>query len=179
MRRIEIKFNRKPDQTATIGLGLALLLLTLPLVWGALFGSGQFGTRLHARTEPSPAMARLTPAALAPTQRLTTSDQTPQGQTPQRLVPSDWASIRAAYEQGRHRAFPVAGGHQARNPRQQWRTHFDGRGFAVEPDAGAWRWGLELRGYGFDRQTRDLTGKARVTTAGERVTYAWDETVEE
>ncbi|HEX4950248.1 MAG TPA: hypothetical protein VFZ34_26525 [Blastocatellia bacterium] len=49
----------------------------------------------------------------------------------------------------------------------------------MQPDAGQWRWGLELRGYGFDHQTRNLTGTARVTTAGARVTYAWDETVEE
>jgi len=53
---------------------------------------------------------------------------------PDGLSSSDWSSIRAAYEAGRHAAFAVEGGWQARNPGQQWRTRFDGRGFVVTPD---------------------------------------------
>jgi len=68
---------------------------------------------------------------------------------PQGLAQSDWQSIRAAYEAGRHAFQPVEGGWQARNPGQQWTTTFDGRGFLVEPRDGGWQWGLELKSYGF------------------------------
>ena len=53
------------------------------------------------------------PAATQPgkTQQLTSPDQVPDG-----LAKSDWHSIRAAYEAGRHAFQPVEGGWQARNP---------------------------------------------------------------
>ena len=68
---------------------------------------------------------------------------------PEGLAKSDWSSIRAAYEAGRHAFQPIEGGWQARNPGQQWTTKFDGRGFVAEPQGGGWQWGLELRSYGF------------------------------
>ncbi|MEK6281236.1 MAG: FG-GAP repeat protein [Acidobacteriota bacterium] len=101
-------------------------------------------------------------------------------QVPEGLVKSDWASIRAAYEASRHRVSAVeTGGHQARNSGQQWRTHFDGRGFLTQPDAGGWQWGLELKHYGFPGQERAIGGQAQVNTAGQRVAYAWDDTLQE
>ena len=75
------------------------------------------------------------------TQQLASPDQVPEG-----LVKSDWQSIRAAYEAGRHAFQPVDGGWQGRNPGQQWLTVFDGQGFTVTPDAEGWTWGLELAG---------------------------------
>lgn len=51
-------------------------------------------------------------------------------QVPQGLNKPDWASIRAAYEAGRHAFQPVPGQDgvwQARNPGQQWTTKFDGQ----------------------------------------------------
>ena len=60
---------------------------------------------------------------------------------------SDWSSIRAAYEAGRHAFHPVDGqpGHwTAHSPGQQWTTRFDGRGFVAQPSGADWRWGLEL-----------------------------------
>src|ERR1700676_1300599 len=69
--------------------------------------------------------------------------------TPKNLSGSAWSSIRAEYQRHRQAAFPVDGGYRARNYGQQWVTRFDGRGFDVTPDAGGWRWGLELRSYGF------------------------------
>ncbi len=77
------------------------------------------------------------------TQQLTSPDQVPEG-----LAKSDWQSIRAAHEAGRHAFQPVGDGWQARNPGQQWLTQFEGQGFTVTPDAGGWTWGLELAGYG-------------------------------
>ena len=77
------------------------------------------------------------------TQQLASPDQVPEG-----LAKSDWQSIRAAHEAGRHAFQPVGDGWQARNPGQQWLTQFDGQGFTVTPDAGGWTWGLELAGYG-------------------------------
>ena len=96
------------------------------------------------------------PAATPPgkTQQLTSPDQVPEG-----LAKSDWQSIRAAYEAGRH-AFQPGEGHdgvwQARNPGQQWTTTFDRRGFVAEPKGGGWQWGLELKGYGFPGAVRDI-----------------------
>ena len=70
---------------------------------------------------------------------------------PEGLAKSDWQSIRAAYEAGRHAFQPIEGGWQARNPGQQWTTKFDGRGFVTEPKDGAWQWGLELKSYEIGR----------------------------
>ncbi len=64
-------------------------------------------------------------------QQFTSPDQVPQG-----LAKSDWTSIRAAYEAGRHAFQPTATGWQARNPGQQWTTQFDRRGFLASPRDG-------------------------------------------
>ena len=79
-----------------------------------------------------PALGQAQAQAVAPT----TGEAAPEG-----LSKGDWAGIRAAYEAGRHAAYSVEGGYQARNPGQGWRTHFDGRGFLTQPDAGGWTWG--------------------------------------
>ncbi len=63
------------------------------------------------------------------------------GEVPKGVAASDWQSIRAAYEAGRHAFQPIEGGWQARNAGQQWTTKFDGRGFLAEPRDGAWQWG--------------------------------------
>lgn len=47
----------------------------------------------------------------AKVQQFTSPDQVPSG-----LAKSDWTSIRAAYEAGRHAFQPTATGWQARNP---------------------------------------------------------------
>ena len=60
-------------------------------------------------------------AAPARSQQLTSPDQVPEG-----LAKSDWSSIRAAYEAGRHAFQPTPTGWQARNPGQQWTTFFWG-----------------------------------------------------
>ena len=91
------------------------------------------------------AVAPLHSAAPSKSQQLTSPDQVPEG-----LAKSDWSSIRAAYEAGRHAFQPVEGqdGHwQARNPGQQWTTQFDGRGFIAQPKGADWQWGLELQSY--------------------------------
>ena len=91
------------------------------------------------------------------TQQLTSTEQVPEG-----LAKSDWSSIRAAYEAGRHAFQPTEGGWQARNPGQQRLTTFDQRGFEAKPVGGDWSWGLELKSYGFgEKQT--LIGR---TSAG-------------
>ncbi len=107
-------------------------------------------------------------------QSLTSPDQVPAG-----LEKSDWASIRAAYEAGRHVFQPVEDGWQARNPGQQWLTSFDGRGFIAEPSGGAWQWGLNLQSYGFPGQEHVIGGVPSVQVAGQRLTYGWGEKVDE
>ena len=45
---------------------------------------------------------------------------------PEGLSDSDWSTIRAAYEHGRHAIVANPdGSHQARNPGQAWLTKFD------------------------------------------------------
>ena len=107
-------------------------------------------------------------------QQLTSPDQVPEG-----LAKSDWTSIRAAYEAGRHAFQPIEGGWQARNPGQQWTTKFDGRGFVSEPKGGGWQWGLELKRYGFPGATRAISGVPLVNVQGQRLTYDWDSVVQE
>ncbi|MDQ3116359.1 MAG: hypothetical protein M3Q86_07085, partial [Verrucomicrobiota bacterium] len=100
------------------------------------------------------------------TQHLTSADAVPEG-----LTPSDWSSIRTAYQAHRHQAVPMDGGYRARNPGQQWRTEFDGKGFITRPEAGDWQWGLKLKSYGFTGQKRVIGDAAKVTAQGGRVTY--------
>jgi hypothetical protein len=123
------------------------------------------------------AVAPLHSAAPGKSQQLTSSDQVPAG-----LAKSDWSSIRAAYEAGRHAFQPVEGqdGHwQARNPGQQWTTQFDGRGFIAQPKGADWQWGLELQSYGFGDQQTPIQGKPAVKAEGQRLSYQWDATVQE
>ncbi len=108
------------------------------------------------------------------TQNLTSPEQVPEG-----LAKSEWSSIRAAYEAGRHACQPTATGWQARNPGQQWTTKFDGRGFLAEPRDGGWQWGLELQSYGFGENQTAIGGTPAVKAEGQRLTYQWDAAVQE
>ena len=134
-------------------------------------------------TDPSldfPSAPSLAPAKpvmgdrLLKPQTLTSPNQVPEG-----LTKSDWSSIRAAYEAGRHAFQPIEGGWQARNPGQQWITKFDRRGFVAEPRGGGWSWGLELKGYGFPGAERAIGGVPAVKAEGQRLTYGWDAAVTE
>jgi hypothetical protein len=107
-------------------------------------------------------------------QSLNSPDQVPEG-----LAKSDWHSIRAAYEAGRHAFHAVDGGWQARNPGQQWTTKFDGRGFLATPRDGGWTWGLELTSYGFGDRQKSIHGKPEVQTEGQRLSYRWNPELEE
>ena len=123
------------------------------------------------------AVAPLHSAAPSKSQQLTSPDQVPEG-----LAKSDWSSIRAAYEAGRHAFQPVEGqdGHwQARNPGQHWTTQFDGRGFIAQPKGADWQWGLELQSYGFGDQQTPIQGKPAVKAEGQRLSYQWDANVQE
>ena len=60
-----------------------------------------------------------------------------ENQVPQGLSASDWSGIRAEHERQSHAIVLVAdrpNTWQARNPRQQWRTTFDARGFLNRRD---------------------------------------------
>ncbi|MSQ47004.1 MAG: hypothetical protein EXR78_01240 [Deltaproteobacteria bacterium] len=112
------------------------------------------------------------PSAAGRTQWLSTAGQVPEG-----LSWSEWQSIRAAYEAGRHAFQPTAHGWQGRNPGQLWVTTFDQRGFEARPAHGVWRWGLELHSYGFGDAQHPVGGQPTVHAAGLRLSYQWDETV--
>ena len=102
---------------------------------------------------------------------------------PQGISASDWTSIKQEYERHRHAIFQLAdegqGNWQTRNPAQQLLVQFDGRGFVVSPESAAWRWGLELQGYGFPGSEQTVPKKANITTAVERLSYDWDKTLQE
>jgi hypothetical protein len=107
------------------------------------------------------------------------NSEIPSETVPKGLTGGDWSSIKQEYERHRYAAFPVAGGHQARNPGQQWLTTFDGRGFLVQPESAGWHWGLELAAYGFRGHERAVAGQPQVHAEGQRVAYAWDATLRE
>jgi len=95
------------------------------------------------------------------------------------LSRSDWDGIRSAHEAQRYAVQPAGLGHQAHNPGQAWRTRFDGHGFLVEPEAGGWTWGLELRAYGFEGNEQAVRDAARVRTEGGGIAYEWGASLEE
>ena len=85
----------------------------------------------------------------------------------------------ATHQATRHRIHATGGGHEATNPGQGWAIRFDGRAFSVAPRRGDWRWGLELESYGFPGSSRAVTAPASTRVEGGRLTYAWDELLEE
>ena len=107
----------------------------MKLISCILAGALVFAASLHAA---SPA---------GKTQSLTSPDRMPEG-----LTKSDWQTIRAAYEAGRHAFAPVEGG---------------------------WQWGLELKSYGFPGAERVVGGVPTVKAEGQRLTYDWDAAVQE
>ena len=120
------------------------------------------------------AFAPVHAAAPAKPQQITSPDQVPEG-----LAKSNWSSIRAAYEAGRHAFQPTDTGWQARNPGQQWLTTFDKRGFIARPQDGGWEWGLELQSYGIGDAQKAVHGTPAVKADGRRLSYQWDATVQE
>lgn len=99
---------------------------------------------------------------------------------PAGLSAGDWSGIRAAHEDWQHRFEKTEdGSHTASNPGQNWTTRFDGRGFLVEPAGESWRWGLELRAYGVGEELVALAEKAPVSVSDEKLSYRWDEDLEE
>jgi hypothetical protein len=99
------------------------------------------------------------------------------GQPPAGLGEADWARLRSTLDGARHRIAATAGGHQAHNPGQRWRTRFEGQGFLDQPDGADWQWGLELTAYGFPGREHTVpTGSANTLTdvAETRLEYAWD-----
>jgi len=137
-----------------------------------MLGVGTLFTRGDSLILPPPQSAKASPSAA-----LTTTP------VPQGLTARDWASLKEAYEQQRHavvaRTTESGTNWQARNHEQQWLTHFDGRGVEVKPEGTNWQWGLELQSYGWAGNERTVSSTAPVTTAQERLTYDWDETLQE
>jgi len=89
-------------------------------------------------------------------------------------------SLQEAFAEARRAAHPAdEGGWWARNPGQRWTTHFDRRGCLTRPDGGGWTWGLELESYGFAGAMQRVDHPVGAAADGVRVTYRWDETLEE
>lgn len=122
--------------------GMCALLAALDLL------GAEVSTRKAEADASSVAAPEMGESADAPAQEASLSDGE---EIPEGLEASDWASIRAAHEAWLYSIMPVegGGGHRANNKSQQWTTSFDGGGFTVRPNAARWRWGLELKSYGF------------------------------
>lgn len=108
-------------------------------------------------------------------QKVSEADKIPEG-----IAASDWTSIRAAYEAGRH-VFQRGedGAFVAQNPGQGWQMEFDGHGFTVMPGGGGWTWGLELTKYGFTGHEREVEGKAESSPSSQRLEYRRDQSLTE
>ncbi|MCG3129013.1 MAG: hypothetical protein CHACPFDD_03909 [Phycisphaerae bacterium] len=133
---------------------------SLCVVRAALVGLCVFGFALWV-----PAVRAIAPSAGSGVDRV-----------PEGLSASDCAGIRAACEAGRHAVVPSVDGYQARNPGQQWRTRFDGRGFVVTPDGGGWVWGLELVGLGHTGEAcARFDEPTCIDVEGRRVAYEWSD----
>jgi FG-GAP repeat len=99
---------------------------------------------------------------------------------PTGLTASDWNSIQVAHEAQRYAVTPGEAGYRAHNPGQQWHIEFDGRGFLTRPLRDDWRWGLELRSYGFAGNERSVEQTPRAAKVdGQRMTYEREENVQE
>ena len=132
-------------------------------------GDDDFGSGVAVQND-----GKIVVAECGKLQQLAKADTVPQG-----LNVFDCGQLRAEYEKQLHKIVAADGGHQAGNPRQQWQTKFDGRGFLVEPDGTRWKWGLELQSYGFPGHERVVTNRPRVSAECQCVTYTWDEIMQE
>ena len=93
---------------------------------------------------------------------------------PEGIAASDWANIRVVYQAQLYQVAKVNDGYRACNPKQRWRTDFDGHGFLTRPNAGGWEWGLELTSYGFPTDKRAIRNQPGVKPVGARVSYLRD-----
>ena len=126
--------------------------------------------------------ARLDKNASSPSQATVQADAT-KTQASSKEIP---AGVRALYEASRLAVKPSStnsGQFVAMNPDQRWSTNFDGRGFITTPSASqaktSWKWGLQLKSYGFAKQQCAVSEVASVKTQDGRVTYNWSEGLEE
>ncbi|HAB18715.1 MAG TPA: hypothetical protein DCE44_20030, partial [Verrucomicrobiales bacterium] len=88
------------------------------------------------------------------------------GNLPAGLSSATWAEIHTAHRLSQRTVTPSAGGHQAKNPGQQWSTDFDGRGFLINHDKANWKWGLKVRSYGFSGAEKVVAGTANSSVNG-------------
>ncbi len=102
-----------------------------------------------------------------------------QDRVPEGLSGADWTGILSAYQAHRYVAFAVEGGYLARNPGQQWRTHFDGRGFEITPNAGGWSWGLDVISYGWGDAQHIVEHPRCISASGDKVECLWDDSLGE
>ncbi|MEZ5979015.1 MAG: FG-GAP repeat protein, partial [Planctomycetota bacterium] len=98
---------------------------------------------------------------------------------PEGLSAADWAAVRADIDAHRYQVAPVDDGFAVRHPRQAWTARFDRRGLALEPDSGAWAFGLELAAYGADGAMARAEQPSDVRALGARVEYDWSSALTE
>ncbi len=70
-------------------------------------------------------------------------------------------------------------GYRARSSTQNWETHFDERGFTVEPQSASWSWGLQLERFGFADQETAISSPICTSLGDSRIIYRWNAGIEE
>ncbi len=95
------------------------------------------------------------------------------------LSAADRAAIAAAHATAARAVVAAEEGYLARSREQQYTTRFDGCGFTTSLDSGDHTFGLELARYGWLGANCAVTLPRAVTAVGERLTYEWDERLEE
>ncbi|BCS34400.1 hypothetical protein TBR22_A36300 [Luteitalea sp. TBR-22] len=96
------------------------------------------------------------------------------------LSSDDWSALLEAHERAGDAVVPAKrGAYLARNRAQHWTTHFDGRGFTVQPEDRTWSWGLELRAWGRLHSLAEVDAPVTVTSEGQRLSYRWGSALDE
>ena len=101
------------------------------------------------------------------------------GKAPDGLTAAEWKKMGAAIERDQYRLHPQGEAYYAPNHAQELHVTFTPEGFEVRPRKaeGQWRWGLRLRGYGYDDQMEAVSG-AELVVIDNRVEYRRGDLVE-
>ena len=99
---------------------------------------------------------------------------------PAGLERSDWNSILDAHQAWKYEVRATKDGWRAHNEETGLTATFDRRGMEVRPQSADWSWGLELASYGAGAEQVAIDGRVpEVRAAGPRVSYQWDDNIEE
>ena len=95
------------------------------------------------------------------------------------LTPEDRPGLHQAFQTALRTARPDGDGFRMVSRASGLAARLDGRGLGVQDPGGAWTWGLELEGFGFEGATRSVERPLATDAQGDRVHYRWTEDLDE